>query len=189
VEINAKFRERIMANAEILNQSDCFVWFTLSNKPEFVCVLDKEDFFKIVHNSTCWYIHISSGRNTKRAHRKSHPYIRMSSGIKGRHVHLHRFIMNAGDYSVNNIIDHINHDSLDNRKSNLRQVTIVENAKNREDYRNGFYVTAVQRNGKIVRHQAYHYKTYLGSSKDLDIIKARVHEYAISKGLKYEEQN
>lgn len=42
---------------------------------------------------------------------------------------LHRFIMNAkkGD----NFIDHINHDKLDNRKSNLRFVTIKQNSQNK----------------------------------------------------------
>src|SRR5690606_30457470 len=36
---------------------------------------------------------------------------------KGRHVRLHRMILDAADDMV---VDHINHNTLDNRRSNLR---------------------------------------------------------------------
>lgn len=44
---------------------------------------------------------------------------------------LHRFIMN---YPKNKCIDHINRDTLDNRRSNLRIVSKGENSKNRAGY-------------------------------------------------------
>ena len=44
-----------------------------------------------------------------------------------QHTKLHRFILN---YSGFKEIDHINHDTLDNRKRNLRIVTRSENASN-----------------------------------------------------------
>ena len=46
--------------------------------------------------------------------------------INGSKVSLHRFIMNS-----NNIIDHINGNSLDNRKCNLREVTPQQNCYNK----------------------------------------------------------
>jgi hypothetical protein len=41
---------------------------------------------------------------------------------------MHRFIMNAPDGKV---IDHINHNTLDNRKENLKVCTQKDNLKNR----------------------------------------------------------
>lgn len=46
----------------------------------------------------------------------------------GEAVFLHRFIMNAPD---GKFVDHINHDALDNRKSNLRLVNYSQNNQNR----------------------------------------------------------
>jgi hypothetical protein len=54
------------------------------------------------------------------------PYARAS--IKGKKVYMHRFIMNAEQGSH---VDHINHMTLDNRKSNLREVHPTTNQKNR----------------------------------------------------------
>lgn len=47
---------------------------------------------------------------------------------KRKHVRLHRFIMDAPPGSL---VDHINGNTLDNRKSNLRICTLSENAMNR----------------------------------------------------------
>ena len=47
--------------------------------------------------------------------------------IGREHISLHRFITNAGP---NEIVDHINHNTLDNRSCNLRLVNASENAAN-----------------------------------------------------------
>lgn len=44
-------------------------------------------------------------------------------------IKLHRYIMNCPD---NLVVDHINHNTLDNRKCNLRNVTQLENSRNRK---------------------------------------------------------
>jgi hypothetical protein len=48
-------------------------------------------------------------------------------------IYFHRVIMGA---SRGQVVDHINHDSLDNRKENLRCVTPSINASNRASYKN-----------------------------------------------------
>lgn len=61
-----------------------------------------------------------------------------SSRHQGRHkkVYMHRFIMNAPKGLE---VDHINHDGLDNRKSNLRVCTHSENLRNRKEAAKGYY--------------------------------------------------
>lgn len=63
------------------------------------------------------------------------PYAIRSSMIKGKqhHVRLHRQIMglSKGDGVK---VDHINGDSLDNRKSNLRIATSAQNSQNARKY-------------------------------------------------------
>lgn len=51
--------------------------------------------------------------------------------IDGRTVRMHRDVMQENDPSM--VIDHINRDRLDNRRSNLRRLTPLENANNRSD--------------------------------------------------------
>lgn len=52
----------------------------------------------------------------------------VASSIDGNYVKLHRFIMNP---PKNMVVDHINHNRLDNRKQNLRVVSHRENCSNR----------------------------------------------------------
>ena len=55
-------------------------------------------------------------------------YARSSIGKKK--IYAHRIVMDVGDYEINKQIDHINGDTLDNRKQNLRVVTSRQNGLN-----------------------------------------------------------
>lgn len=74
--------------------------------------LDSEDFEKI--KKYCWVKH--SG------------YIETRTPDSNYSLKMHRFLMNAT--KTNQIIDHISRDTTDNRKSNLRIVTVRENSFN-----------------------------------------------------------
>lgn len=87
---------------------DYLIGFT-SNGVSFK--IDKEDFNSI--KNFCW------GENELN-------YI--YTNINKRKVYLHRLITNAPDGMV---VDHINHDTTDNRKCNLRVCTQQENTRNR----------------------------------------------------------
>lgn len=47
---------------------------------------------------------------------------------KSEQIKMHRFIMSESDPKIK--VDHINHNGLDNRKSNLRRATTPENTRN-----------------------------------------------------------
>ena len=52
------------------------------------------------------------------------------SSINRKKVYAHRIVMEAGDFEINKQIDHINGNTLDNRKQNLRIVTSQQNGMN-----------------------------------------------------------
>lgn len=80
-----------------------------TNKP---FIFDLDDFEKV--SKYHWY-------------EESNGYIRSSGKTKEDRFHLHRLIMGFPD-GMN--IDHINHNTFDNKKSNLRVVTTSQNAMN-----------------------------------------------------------
>lgn len=78
------------------------------------------------------------------------------TGHKG--LYLHRFIMNCPEDMV---VDHINHNTLDNRKSNLRICTQHENTFNKKE--NGNDKGVFLRGNKWIAQISYNYKNiYLG---------------------------
>lgn len=85
-------------------------------------------------------------------------------------VSLHRLIMNAG---VGQQVDHINHDSLDNRRCNLRLCTPNQNAMNRKRDKKGssrFKGVCLRKNGRWLAHIQCNHKIYhlgyFGSEED-----------------------
>lgn len=89
---------------------------------------------------------------------------------KSKSLLLHRYIM---DVSKDQVIDHINHNTLDNRKNNLRLTTISKNSRHREGvnknnttgYRNVCY--SKTENKYIVQLQIDSKNTRLGVFDDV----------------------
>lgn len=96
-------------NYEFIDDQYAIGYTSNTNKP-FIFDIDDYEKIKKYH----WY-------------EESNGYIRSSSKKKKDRFHIHRLIMGFPD-SMN--IDHINHNTFDNRKSNLRAVTVSQNAMN-----------------------------------------------------------
>lgn len=84
-------------------------------------LIDTEDLEKVSEYPNRWSV-VNSGGNF---------YAKMSIRYSGvpNHLQLHRIIM--GCTQSTEIVDHINLNTLDNRKSNLRVVTRLENNQNK----------------------------------------------------------
>lgn len=87
-------------------QDDYVIMYTVKGEPFYI---DLEDFNKV--KDICWCA--------------SNGYL--IGNNNGRNIRLHRLIMNCPD---NMEVDHINHNTMDNRKSNLRIVTRSQNNMN-----------------------------------------------------------
>ena len=85
-----------------------------------VALVDDEDFERV--NQFKWYIQAN----------KSNTYAMRISVIDGKDkkIYLHRFILNLENSTEKLDVDHINHNSLDNRKINLRACTRTQNMMN-----------------------------------------------------------
>lgn len=89
---------------------------------EYETIISKSDFEKVDSYKGTWYV-VFTGRNRER------PYVYGTFSYKKNT--LHRFLLEPkpGEYG-----DHINHDTLDNRRGNLRSVSPRENNLNRRAF-------------------------------------------------------
>lgn len=81
----------------------------------------------------------------------SHGYIKTT--VKNKTLVLARYLMNA---PAGFVVDHVNHDTLDNRKENLRVCTHQQNLQNASMYKNnktGY--KGVHFNQRLQKFQAY----------------------------------
>lgn len=79
-----------------------------------VALVDAEDFDRV--NAYKW-ICLNNGSTQAR--------------VNGRHMQMHRFILGLTENDRTQVVDHINHNKLDNRRCNLRIATPSQNGANR----------------------------------------------------------
>lgn len=116
----------------------------INNKNKAVFYFDLEDYDKI--KGYTWY--------------SSHGYISTRERGNQKLLRLHRLVMNAPS---NKVVDHINHNPLDNRKENLRVCNQSDNTINRKSAKNytGVQGVRLMPSGKWETRLTYHGKVYI----------------------------
>ena len=97
------------------------IYLMKRNKTALQCLIDTEDLEKVGAVPGSWYANWEHNTKCFRAQTN----IKIDGHIKT--IRMHRLIMDDPDGLV---IDHINHNLLDNRKANLRLATTSENMQN-----------------------------------------------------------
>ena len=148
----------------IIITKDACIGYTTKNE-QFL--FDEDDLEKVMKYT--WHINSNGYVRTNATDIDTH---------KQKKLSLHRIIMNENDPNI--IIDHINGNRTDNRKSQLRRVTPMQNSQNHKEYKtNTSGVTGVYWNKNKNKWQASINENgrlkYLGiyDSKD-DAIHARM---------------
>lgn len=84
------------------------------NKHDGIILIDKEDYDRCKERS--WYI------------KDGNPVKYVACKYKGKTTKLHRYLLNVTDSKV--IVDHIDRDTFNNRRNNLRETDSTTNNKN-----------------------------------------------------------
>lgn len=156
-------------------RGDHVVIFLNTKKGIIEALIDIEDLEKMHQYKNSWY---SSW------HKHTNSYYVLGQ-IGNRKISLHRYVMGEPEGMF---IDHINHDTLDNRKTNLRAVSRRVNGLNRKGApkHSNSGIRGVQwsseKEGWVVRIGTLEGRKYLGFSKDLDEAASILRDYQTKKG-------
>jgi len=146
------------------------MYITRKNGDQYEVIFDIEDYDKVSKYHYKWFL-VWDNRS-KSFFVRATKYLNDKSKKPNEAVFLHRYILDIEDSEIE--VDHINHDTLNNRRYNLRVSQRIENSKNRETrnsnnktgYRNVFW--SKDENKYIVQLQINKKNKRLGSFKDVD---------------------
>ena len=111
---------------------------------------------------------------------KRYPKHYIETFQKGKRIHLHRYILGLYYFSKSKTIDHINGDSLDNRKSNLRICTHKENMQNLKiQRRSKSGIKFISWSNTHDKWLISHKNRYIGMTNNLEIAKKMLEDYLI----------
>ena len=117
------------ANNYIIDEEKQTAKIELSRRDgnNFWVTIDLEDLDRVINFPYSWFAKYSS--TVGKFYAASSEY--RPELKKARTVLMHQFIMGVENSTREVNVDHINHDTLDNRKENLRITNVTDNCKNR----------------------------------------------------------
>lgn len=105
----------------IIDENTCAIVIVYKGN-KFYTYIDKEDLEKVSKFKTTWHLNVNRTGNIDGVR------TRVQLNKNRTQIWLHNIILEKENET--NIIDHIDHNTLNNKKSNLREVTKEENAQN-----------------------------------------------------------
>lgn len=155
------------SNKFILNEDKLTIYHTPSDGVERQILISPED-AEILEFSK-WYV---TGHQASRSSRTTYCIGQKTARIKNENLHwlgekpkLHRLVMSrilGRELKKGEIIDHINHNGLDNRRENLRIVTHSQNHANQKKHK-GNYSSIYK--GVMLYRDGKRWQAYIGSTK------------------------
>jgi hypothetical protein len=109
-----------MKNAYRIRGDYTLIYLKRKDGKTLVTIIDTEDLEKVKAIPNSWYACIS----------KSKTYY-VYGVLNGKIVALHRYVLNVNTPGMKIHVDHVNHNTLDNRKTKLRDLTPSGNHQNR----------------------------------------------------------
>ncbi len=142
----------------------------IRNNDKCYVVIDINDYDSIKHANTCYL-----------KSKKGYESIRIT--INRKSYALSRFLMEETDPDV--FIDHINNNSLDYKRSNLRRTDTLGNANNRKKKGEGYNYIRRTKNGTFSAKVIYDGKTYMNTTYTDEINAVNAVNACIDKHLSH----
>lgn len=144
---------------EYNSEYDCYnLIITTKAGEKYISLIDTDD----VSECKKYQWHFNSQKSSKRRKNKSEHKKYVCCIIDKQIYFLHKLIYGK----TNTIVDHINGNSLDNRKSNLRECTHKQNAQNTRKIKSLEGVTGVRKDERC--NNSYRAQIYLSSSQHIE---------------------
>lgn len=113
----------VVTNEYIIKETHTDLVINNSNKGRFTILISTDDYEKC--SKLKWNVQVIKYKDSETTY--------VYSSNNGKHTLLHRFILGITDDDVG---DHINGDTLNNKRDNLRRCSHKENCRNRGENRN-----------------------------------------------------
>lgn len=128
------------------------------------CKVNKEDFEKVSNIKGTWSFCINKTSNKKNSYGYARYYFWIKDGknLKIQSFAMHHIILEKPKKGF--VIDHINFDTLDNRRCNLRTISFRENVKRRRFDRKGFRLRLKKGKWELTSSKRPNYE-YVGTFK------------------------
>lgn len=152
---------------KVINEEDSEFYIVNRKSEEFTVKISTDDLYRLLKYNKSW--NASWRKDSQSYYVCACEYLETVNGKPKYKIHyLHRWLF---DYPEGIVIDHINHDTLDNRRTNLRLTEQKKNLEHRsganKNNKSGYRNVCLIENKWIVQLQINGKNTKLGSFDDV----------------------